>query len=146
MAIEKFEDLDFSQCKEIEDLYKVIQEKLGVSTSDMILKLSEYVKSHSEELALQLPNIAPYGSYEKMLEDNDSMSAFLRDEASKPENWKFEFVREKKDEARKILKFSFFCTAMENNKNPSPNDDVLIGMVFTNFSGKILHAFVQAVD
>lgn len=112
-----------------------LQEKLGLSLEKLKQSVCDSIKERAEEVALDLPNIAPYGDYGAMLEDNDSMTSFLKDEASKPENWiLFSIAPDHKNE--NLLKFLL--------KNKAVDDGgVLQGLVFTNKSGVIRHSFCQ---
>lgn len=113
----------------------LLQEKLGVSLVSLKNSLHDSVKNRAEELALDLPNIAPYNDYGAMLEDNDSMSTFLRDEATKLENWVLYTISE--DHKNKtLLKFLFLNKAVDDGK-------ILQGLVFVSKSGVIRHAFAQ---
>lgn len=112
-----------------------LQEKMGLSLEKLKQSVCNSIKERAEELALDLSNIAPYGDYGSMLEDNDSMANFLKKEASKPENWKLYSINvDTKNE--NLLKFLLFCKAVDDG-------DVIQGVVFTNKSGVIRHAFCQ---
>ena len=132
---EVLKDFDNLETHEIEEkLDVVLQEKLGIGLGALRNSLSEYVKNKAEELALDLPNIAPYNDYGTLLEDNDSMTAFLRNEAFKLENWFLNTIQD--DKNKNLIKFVF--------KNKAVDDGhVLEGLVFVNKSGVIRHAFAQ---
>lgn len=131
--LKDFENLEVNEIEE--KISSVLQEKLGVSLESLRNSLSESVKNRAEELALDLPNIAPYNDYGQLLEDNDSMSAFLREEASKLENW---FLKSLQDDSKNktLIKFVFLNKAVDDGH-------VLEGIVFVNKSGVIRHAFAQ---
>ncbi len=133
---EILKDFDNLEVHEIEEkLDVVLQEKLGIGLVALRNSLSEYVKNKAEELALDLPNIAPYNDYGILLEDNDSMTAFLRSEAFKSENWFLNTIQDD-DKNKNLIKFVF--------KNKAVDDgNVLEGLVFVNKSGVIRHAFAQ---
>lgn len=131
--LKDFEKLEASEIEE--KISAVLQEKLGVGLESLRNSLSESVKNRAEELSLDLPNIVPYNDYGKLLEDNDSMSAFLRDEAAKLENWLLESIQD--DQKNKnLIKFCFLNKAVDDGH-------VLQGLVFVNKSGVIRHAFAQ---
>lgn len=112
-----------------------LQEKLGLSLEKLKQSVCDSIKERAEEVALDLPNIAPYGDYGAMLEDNDSMTSFLKDEASKPENWiLFSIAPDHKND--NLLKFLLKSKAVDDG-------EVLQGLVFTNKSGVIRHSFCQ---
>lgn len=112
-----------------------LQEKMGLSIASLTEQVCNSIKIRAEEVALDLPNIAPYGDYGAMLEDNDSMSEFLKTEASKPENWKLTKIHvDHKNE--NLIKFLLMCKAVDDG-------DVLQGLVFTNKSGEVRHSFCQ---
>lgn len=133
---EVLKDFDKLEVHEIEEkLDVVLQEKLGIGLGALRNSLSESVKNKAEELALDLPNIAPYNDYGTLLEDNDSMATFLRDESTKLENWLLNSIQED-DKNKNLIKFVF--------KNKAVDDGhVLEGIVFVNKSGVIRHAFAQ---
>jgi hypothetical protein len=140
--IDSIKDLGLDEVlKEVEEgeldqkLDVLLQEKLGLSLTEMKAALHDSVKNRAEELALDLPNIAPYNDYGAMLEDNDSMASFLRDEASKLENWLIYSIQED-HKNNTLLKFTFLNKAVDDGK-------ILEGLVFTNKSGVLRHAFAQ---
>lgn len=136
--MEDFKDLSFADAPTYEEVKNLIQEKLGISIDEMTVAICKYVSLHSEEMALQLPNIAPYADYAKLLEDNDSMAEFLKNEAVKVENWKlFEIKPDSHND--KLLQFSFSCTAVDDG-------NTVIGFVYISPSGKIRHAFACYQD
>jgi len=131
------DDLDKEEIDEKfwELLDQRLQEKMGLSLEILKQSVCDAIKTRAEEVALDLPNIAPYGDYGAMLEDNDSMTSFLKDEASKPENWMlYSIAPDHKNE--NLLKFLLKCKAVDDG-------DVLQGLVFTNKSGMIRHSFCQ---
>ena len=137
--IESIKDLDLDSLDlEADDLDQkldvLLQEKLGIGLELIKTTLHDYVKNNAEQLALDLPNIAPYDDYGAMLEDNDSMATFLRNEASKLENWLLYSIQEDAKNTT-LLKFTF--------KNPAVDDGKLSGLVFVSKSGKIRHSFAQ---
>ena len=126
---------DFKDGELEEKLGAVLKEKLGIGLDEMRSVLHESVKNRAEELALDLPNLAPYNDFGALLEDNDSMATFLRDEASKVENWLIYSIQE--DQKNKsLIKFTFLNKAVDDGK-------ILEGLVFTNKSGTVRHAFAQ---
>lgn len=133
---EILKDFEKLEANEIEEkISAALQEKMNLSLGILRDSLSESVKNRAEELALDLPNIAPYNDYGKLLEDNDSMATFLKDEAAKPENWLLTFLQE--DHKNKtLIKFVFVNKAVDDGH-------VLEGLVFVNKSGVIRHAFAQ---
>ena len=86
-------------------------------------------------MTLELTNIAPFGNYDKMIEDNDGMADFLKTEAHKVENWNLYGI-EVSPMNKELLSFIF--------KNPSIDDgEVFEGFVFVSKSGKIQHGFAR---
>ena len=129
------DDLDLEAEDLEEKLNTILLEKLGVGLVEIKSSLHESVKNRAEELALDLPNIAPYGDYGAMLEDNDSMATFLREEASKLESWLlYSLQQDHKNET--LIKFTFYNKAVDDGK-------VLLGLVFVSKSGKLRHSFAQ---
>ena len=133
--MEDFKELDFQIDNTEEQIEEKIQEKLGIGLNDLRSALSTYVVDKAEELTHQFTNIVPYGDYEKMLEDNDSMAAFLRDEASKSENWKLQWLEITKTEVP-MLHFCFINTAVDEGEG-------FTGNVYVGLNGKIKHVFAQ---
>lgn len=133
---EILKDFDKLEVNEIEEkIDAVLQEKLGVGLENLRNALCESIKTRAEELALDLPNIAPYNDYGKLLEDNDSMATFLRDEASKLENWLLNSLQDD-SKNKTLIKFLFLNKAVDDGH-------VLEGLVFVSKSGVIRHAFAQ---
>lgn len=112
-----------------------IKDKLGVSCQELKESLSKAIIKTAEELSLELPNIAPYGSYEKILEDNDSMTEFLKIEASKIENM-FIYSIQEDNKFKNLLKFTIYNQAVDEGQS-------LIGYVYVSKLGIIRHAFAQ---
>lgn len=155
--IEKFEDLgldkiyeeDFEGPKQpisYEDQVKIwlseiencIKEKLGINFDMLKKSLSEYTISHAEELTHEFVNISPFGDYEKLLEDNDSMAEFLKTEAHKPEHWRPVGITPSTYKTD-LISFHFSNKAVDDG-------DVFDGFVYVSFQGKIKHAFTQGND
>lgn len=133
---EILKDFDKLEVHEIEEkINATLQEKLGVGLENLRNSLCESIKTRAEELALDLPNIAPYNDYGKLLEDNDGMATFLRDEASKLENWLLNVIQED-NKNKTLIKFLFLNKAVDDGH-------VLEGLVFVSKSGVIRHAFAQ---
>lgn len=133
---EILKDFDKLEVHEIEEKIDVaLQEKLGVGLENLRNALCESIKTRAEELALDLPNIAPYNDYGKLLEDNDGMAIFLRDDASKLENWLLNAIQED-SKNKTLIKFLFLNKAVDDGH-------VLEGLVFVSKSGVIRHAFAQ---
>lgn len=133
--VESFKDLLPEEAKTPEEIDKVLQEKLGIGLSEMARALSDSLLERTEELAEELMNIAPYGDYSKLMEEKDGITKFLQDEASKPENWKIQFIEAKKEKDQ-LIEFVFFNKSVDDG-------DILKGFVFVGLSGKIRHAFAQ---
>jgi len=133
--VESFKDLLPEEVKTPEEIDKVLQEKLGIGLSEMARALSDSLLERTEELAEELMNIAPYGDYSKLMEEKDGITKFLQDEASKPENWKIQFIEAKKEKDQ-LIEFVFFNKSVDDG-------DILKGFVFVGLSGKIRHAFAQ---
>jgi hypothetical protein len=133
--IETFKDLVGDEAKTPEDIDAKIREKLGIGLSEMAGALTDALKARAEDVAEDCYSIAPYGDYDKMIEDKAEMAKFLREEAAKPEHWKLEFLEVKKKED-KLIEFVFLNSSVDDG-------DILKGFVFVGFSGLIRHAFAQ---
>lgn len=145
--IEKFEDLELDSIKSetesdvdtmVQQIDARLQEKLGVSFAGLKQALSEYVLAHAEELTHEFVNIAPYGDYGKLLEDNDSMAEFFKTEGHKVENWEVQGLTPH-DVHKNLITFHFANKSVDDG-------DVFQGFVYVSFQGKIRHAFAQNSD
>lgn len=144
--VEEIKDFGLSDIKKeaksfeevLEKLNVVLKEKLGVSIDDMTILLSAKTIEKAEEITLELKNIAPYADYSKLLEDNDSMTQFIKEEAHKPENWILQYIGEDQKFA-KLLKFEFLNKAADEG-------ETIKGKVFVSKSGVIRHAMVAAQE
>ena len=119
----------------VEDAARKVEEKLGISVETMKQQLSQYVIDHAEELTLELPNIAPLGDYGKLLENNDDMTQFLKEEGHKVEHWKF-FSIEQSQINKSLLSFKFANLGVDDGHT-------LTGFVFASKTGKIRHSFAK---
>lgn len=119
----------------IEDATRKVETKLGISVETMQQQLSSYVIDHAEELSLNLPNIAPLGDYGKLLENNDDMTQFLKEEGNKVEHWKLCAIAQSPIN-KSLLSFKFFNSGVDDG-------NTLTGFVFASKSGKIRHAFCK---
>lgn len=115
-----------------------VQEKLGTSLGLMQEALSKATIERAEEFTLELPNIAPHGEYEKLIEDNDGMAEFLKTEAHKPENWKLYGIK-MSDVKKELISFVFHNMAVDDGES-------FTGFVFVTKMGKIKHAFAQVEE
>jgi len=129
-----FKDLDFKEEDEVEQREEKIKKVLGIGTTDMKPYICSWLKDHAEELTLELTNIAPYGNYEKLIEDNDGMAEFLKNESTKLENWKPSHF-EPADKESSLIKFTFYTESVDTGES-------LKGLVFVNPNGVVRHAFV----
>lgn len=133
--IESFKEIFSEEHKEIGDLDKIMQEKLGIGFSACAQALCESLQQRAEEVTEDVISMAPYGDYDKLTEDPEVISKFLREEASKPENWKIQMVEVKKNDDQ-LMELVFDNIAVDDG-------DILKGFVFVGLSGKIRHAFAQ---
>ena len=139
---ERFSIIDFFNLSkdeyEEDNVAQKIEDKLGISLKQIKEVLSKSVIERSEELSLNMINIAPNGDYEKLLEDNDSMSDFLKKEASKLEHWKLDYIFVS-DINNELLSFVFSNDAVDDGTT-------FEGFVFITKTGKIKHSFAQVKD
>ena len=133
--IEKFEDIPFGDSKKPEDMDKVLREHLGIGLTECADALTVSLKERGGELLEELIYIAPYGNFEKIIEDKDAILKFLQEDAAKPENWELQFLEVKKEKDT-LMELVFFNKAVDDG-------DILKGFVFLGFSGKIRHCFTQ---
>lgn len=134
--IESFKDLTFEGCKTEEDADARLQEKLGLTLKECKEALSNSLLIRAEEVVPDLPSVAPYGDYDKLMEDPEVIQKFLEEEAFKEENWEIVFFYARKEQD-KIAEFVFYNKSVDDG-------DILKGFVYVGVSGKIRHAFIQA--
>jgi hypothetical protein len=134
--IESFKDLTFEGCKTEEDADARLQEKLGLTLKECKEALSNSLLIRAEEVVPDLPSVAPYGDYDKLMEDPEAIQKFLEEEAFKEENWEIVFFYARKEQD-KLAEFVFYNKSVDDG-------DILKGFVYVGISGKIRHAFVQA--
>jgi hypothetical protein len=132
--IDNLKDIKFDDAKNAEDMDKILRDNLGIGCMECAQVLSEDLLTKLEDCLEELPNMAPYGDYDKLTEDPQVILKFLKEEASKPENWKLQYVD--REEKSNLLKLIFFNMAVDDG-------DILKGFVFIGLSGKIRHAFTQ---
>lgn len=133
--IEDWDELGLTEGGGTEQWSLQFQEKLGLNIETLQAAIGEWVISHSEELAKEFVNIAPNGDYSKLLEDKESMAAYLKAEASHPQHWKL--VEAKAD--HNLLAVMFDNQIVDEGAS-------LRGFVYVGKSGKIRHAFAQNQD
>ena len=88
---DSFKDIPFGEAKESEEIDKILQEHLKIGLAECAEALSKALLERAEELAPELTSLAPYGDYDKLTEDTDTIIKFLKEEATKTENWKILF-------------------------------------------------------
>ena len=134
--MEDFDEIDFKALETAEDVETMLKEKMGMAFVTMQDALNVVLKSKAEELTHDFTNIAPNGDYEKLLEDNDSMAAFLKETAAAlAENWKITEIRVDRSKIP-LLQCQFINTTVDDGTT-------LEGHVFLGRNGTIRHAFVQ---
>jgi hypothetical protein len=135
--MENFKEVfeEFRKTKEPEDLDRILKEKLGIGFAECQQALCDSLQERAEEMSQDMTTMAPHGDYGKLMEDAESIAKFLREEASKPEHWKIEFIELRK-ESDQLMEMIFFNKAVDDG-------DLLKGFVFVGLSGKIRHAFAQ---
>ncbi len=130
---DNFDKILSEKTKEVAAIDKILKEELNISLDDCSKALHDSLYERADELFEDIINLAPYGNYDKMMEDPEEISSFLKDEACDLENWKIDFIElEKKED--KLLKLTFLNKAVDDG-------DILKGYVFIGLSGKIRHAF-----
>lgn len=133
--IESFKDLKIEESTTFEDLDSILKDKLGICSSDMVDKLSEYLLSHIDEIASSFVTLAPFGNYSKSIEDIKDIFSFIKNEASKKESWKLYYAQVSESNPS-LMEFVFHCLAINDGEE-------LKGYVYISKSGKIRHAFAQ---
>jgi hypothetical protein len=132
---DSFKHIPFGDAKKTEEIDALLQEHLKISLNDCHEALSNSLQKRAEEMAAELTSLAPYGDYGKLTEDPEIITTFLREEATKLDNWKIEFLEVKSDKDQ-LMELVFHNKAVDDG-------DILKGFVFIGLSGKIRHAFPQ---
>lgn len=132
---EVLKDINTDKEQKIEELDKLLQEKLHVSLTQCTEALAESLKERADEFVEELVTVAPYGDYGKLLEYPELISKFLKEEAYKPENWVLELLgaRSEKDQ---LIELVFRNKAVDDG-------EMLKGYVLVGLSGTIRHVFPQ---
>jgi cobalamin biosynthesis Co2+ chelatase CbiK len=133
--INNIEDFNLEETDSLETMESKIQDKLGISIETIKQSLSSYLKDKAEEISEEIINIIPYGEYDQIIDDKNKMINFLKEEASKIENWKL-FALTMSDVNKSLLQFILKNSAVDEG-------DVLEGHVLVSKSGVIRHTFVQ---
>ena len=115
-----------------------LQKAFNVNLLEIKKMLSLYVQNNSEELSLDLNNVMPYGDYSKIIEDNDGISHFLKNEACKIENWKI-YSFSDSDVNENLIHITFDNIAIDEGES-------LKGHVFINKEGKVRHYFAESAN
>ena len=132
---ESFKDIPFGEAKTTEEIDQLLQKHLNISLADCTDALRGSLEKRAGEMTVDLTSLAPYGDYDKLTEDPEVITKFLREEASKPENWKIELLEVKKDKDQ-LIELIFLNKAVDDG-------DILKGFIFIGLSGKIRHVFPQ---
>jgi hypothetical protein len=134
VPVSDFKDLKF-EAENIEQLDLEIQKKVGISFQTMKESLQNSLSARAGELVSEFKTIAPNGDYSVVLEDEVEMLSYLRDEASKSNNWEFEYVQVCESNSS-LLEFVFYNRAVNEGEE-------LKGYVYVSKSGQIRHSFAQ---
>ena len=121
-----------------EEIEAQLEEKLGIKMDDLRQSLETATKAQAEELSKEFITLAPYGDYEKLLEDETLIAAFIREEASLSKNWKLSYLEQADTRlvSELLLEFAFDNIAMDP-------DEALRGLVYVGANGKVKHVFVR---
>lgn len=125
----------FEEAKTPEDIDKLLQEHLKISTAQCAEALAASLQERAEEFVEELVAVAPHGDYGKLIENPEDILKFLKDEAYKAENWVLELLG-KRSEKEQLIELVFLNKAIDDG-------DMLKGYVFVGESGVIRHAFPQ---
>lgn len=132
------QDMGISGKETPEEIEAKIEEKLGLKMDDLRQALEACTKEHVEELGKDFITLAPYGDYGKLLEDENQIAAFLKEEASLAKNWTLSYLEQTDTRlvSELLLEFVFDNSAMDP-------DEALRGLVYVGAGGKIKHVFVR---
>lgn len=133
--LESFKDIPFDKAKGSEEIDKLMQEHLQLSLQACTEALCTSLQDRAAELLDDFVTLAPNGDYGKLLDDRESIYAFLKEVASNPENWTLDFLEVKKEKDQ-LMELVFSNKAVDDGDN-------LKGFVFVGLSGKIRHVFPQ---
>lgn len=111
---------------------KLLTEKLGASLVQIKQALETSIQTRANEIAIKFPHIAPFNEYSKLLENNDEMASFLKDEAAQAKHWIMVGIED--ENKHNFIKFSFINKSVDDGKS-------LSGIVFVSKKGVIKHAF-----
>lgn len=138
--IEKIEDLELDGLDSEEKFLERVKDKLGLTIEDLLKPIFNYIQENTLSLVQDISNIAPHGDYAQLLEEDEEMSFFLKEECSKSEHWKlYSIISDTKIKDKPMVQFTFFCTAIDDGHS-------FKGFTFTSYSGKILHSFAHGDD
>mgnify|MGYP001206206830 CR=1 FL=1 len=131
-------DEDRKRTRDIMNNYESYLESLFEPTSLTVVQLKEVLKNKmqekAEELSLEMENIAPFNDYSKLIEDNDGMAAFMKNEASNSENWK----------CVSFSKYNDFIIISRFSNKAIDNSDNIFGFVYFSIFGKIKYVHIKA--
>lgn len=136
--IKSAKDLGLTGEEELSELDSIFQEKLNISFANMRALLRESLHDRASEIAAEFLVMTPYNNYDKLLEEQPHIANFLRNEASKDDNWEPNYIGLSRDP-----KMPDMLEVLFNNKAVD-GGDALFGYIFLNYEGKVLHVFVQA--
>lgn len=139
--IEKIEDLELDSLDSEEKFLEKVKEKLNLTLEDLLQPIFNYINENSNELVKDTSNIAPHGDYGLLLETDEEMSSFLK-ETCQIEYWKLYSIiadKSKDEDERPLVQFNFVCIAVDDG-------NTFKGFTYTNYNGKILHAFAHGDD
>ncbi len=121
------------------DIAKRMLDYVGTDLELCKSKLCAYTVRKAEELAFQLVFIGTGAEYDEILEEQDAKMNFLRDVASKEENWvlgKADYEENDEVLGPDILIFTFMNFSFNHGSD-------MEGRVFVNKRGKIRAAIVR---
>jgi hypothetical protein len=135
--IDKFEDLGLPEEATLEEVQAVIEEQLKVKFSDLKELLNTSLRDSAANIASNFMVITPFGDYSKLLEDQPAMTEFLRTKAAQTENWIPYYIGLSQDpKLPNMLQMLFLNKAVDEGEE-------VVGYIFLNYEGKVLHAFVH---
>jgi hypothetical protein len=134
--IDKIEDLVFTEEQTEEQIDQMVKDKLGIGFAEMAEHLSQYIEEKAEELAQNYVTVVAYGDYGKILEGDDKIAQFFRQEATKPDSWvPFKLLSSTDPKYPNMVEVAFINRAVDEG-------DSMMGYVFVSFAGVVRHSFV----
>lgn len=130
--------ITFTPEETTEQVEAKIEATWEIKFADLRKTLEACTVEVSAKLAEDMITVAPYQDYGKLLEEQEAIYTFLRDEGSLAKNWKLAMVEQTDTRlvAEPLLQLVFDNIAVDE-------PGTLKGFIYLSMSGKVKHAFVR---